>query len=66
MSQRLPSPLATMTMTGFWTGDCGATDFEFGPNPATKIYHNNHDGMFTDIGASLIGTWYGSVEWGDL
>jgi hypothetical protein len=43
----------------------GSADFWFGSNPTTRIYHNNNDGTFTDIGANLIGTWFGSLEWGD-
>jgi hypothetical protein len=31
----------------------------------TRIYHNNHDGTFTDIGASLPGVYYCSLAWGD-
>jgi hypothetical protein len=43
----------------------GGDDFTTGSNPTTKIYHNNGDGTFTDIGAKLIGTWFGSLDWGD-
>jgi len=42
----------------------GAQDFTFGSNPTTKIYRNV-DGTFNDIGANLVGTWFGSLEWGD-
>jgi predicted nucleotidyltransferase len=34
-------------------------------DPATKIYRNDGGGVFTDIGASLIGVLHGSVAWGD-
>jgi hypothetical protein len=43
----------------------GGHDLYLGTNPITKIYHNNGNGTFTDIGANLIGTWWGSLEWGD-
>jgi len=43
----------------------GSDDFTTGSNPTTKIYHNNGDGTFTDIGAKLAGTWFGSLDWGD-
>jgi hypothetical protein len=43
----------------------GSDDFFTGSNPTTKIYHNNGDGTFTDIGAKLVGTWFGSLDWGD-
>jgi hypothetical protein len=42
----------------------GADDFITGNNPRTKIYHNDH-GSFSDIGAVLVGTWFGSLSWGD-
>jgi len=44
----------------------GADDFTTGSNPTTRIYHNNGDGTFTDIGAKLVGTWFGSLDWGDF
>ena len=31
----------------------------------TKIYHNNGDGTFSDINASLAGVYQSSVAWGD-
>jgi beta-glucosidase len=31
----------------------------------TKIYRNNSNGTFTDIGAGLIGAYYGSLAWSD-
>src|SRR5690606_10590975 len=37
-------------------------------NPRSRlapVYHNNHDGTFTDIGAGLTGVQEGSVDWGD-
>ncbi len=43
----------------------GGDDFMTGANPKTKIYHNNGNLTFTDIGASLTGTWFGSLDWGD-
>ncbi len=43
----------------------GGHDLYLGTNPTTRVYHNNGDGTFTDIGANLVGTWWGSVEWGD-
>ncbi len=33
--------------------------------PIAKIYHNDGDGAFHDIGADLIGRFGGSVSWGD-
>jgi hypothetical protein len=30
-----------------------------------KVYRNNGDGTFTDIGASLTGVFWGAVAWGD-
>jgi len=43
----------------------GGDDFYTGANPKTKIYHNNGNLTFTDIGATLTGTWFGSLDWGD-
>jgi hypothetical protein len=43
----------------------GAEDFTTGSNPTTKIYHNDGNGKFSDIGAMLEGTWFGSLDWGD-
>ena len=43
----------------------GGDDFSTGANPKTKIYHNNGNLTFTDIGAKLTGTWFGSLSWGD-
>ncbi len=43
----------------------GGDDFSTGANPKTKIYHNNGNLTFTDIGANLTGTWFGSLSWGD-
>ena len=31
----------------------------------TRIYRNNGDGTFTDIGVSLPGVYYGNMAWGD-
>jgi len=44
----------------------GGDDFGTGSNPTTKIYHNEGDGKFLDIGADLEGTWFGSLDWGDF
>ena len=33
--------------------------------PASKIYHNNGNGTFTDSGISLLGLYYGTAVWGD-
>ena len=33
--------------------------------PETHIYRND-DGVFTDIGADLFGSYYGTVRWGDF
>jgi hypothetical protein len=44
----------------------GADDFTTGSNPTTKIYHNDGSGKFSDIGAVLEGTWFGSLDWGDF
>ncbi len=44
----------------------GGDDFYTGANPKTKIYHNNGNLTFTDIGAQLTGTWFGSLNWGDF
>jgi hypothetical protein len=44
----------------------GADDFTTGSNPTTKIYHNDGNGIFSDIGAVLEGTWFGSLDWGDF
>jgi hypothetical protein len=35
------------------------------PNSIAKVYHNNSNGTFTDIGAGLTGVEYSSVAWGD-
>ena len=43
----------------------GGEDFFTGANMTTKIYHNNGDSTFTDTGAKLVGTWFGSLDWGD-
>jgi hypothetical protein len=43
----------------------GGEDFFSGANMTTKIYRNNGDSTFTDTGAKLIGTWFGSLDWGD-
>jgi hypothetical protein len=43
----------------------GGDDFGTGANPTTKIYHNELGKNFVDIGAKLVGTWFGSLEWGD-
>jgi FG-GAP-like repeat/Secretion system C-terminal sorting domain len=32
----------------------------------TKIFRNEGNGVFTDIHADIPGTWWGSVEWGDV
>jgi T5SS/PEP-CTERM-associated repeat protein len=40
---------------------CGNT----GTGYITRIYRNNGDGTFTDIGAGLTGVYWGSVAWGD-
>ena len=32
---------------------------------STRIFRNNGNFVFTDIGANLIGLWWGSVAWGD-
>ncbi|HEY6191462.1 MAG TPA: FG-GAP-like repeat-containing protein [Bacteroidota bacterium] len=42
----------------------GADEFYAGSNPRTKIYRNDN-GTFVDIGANLVGTWFGSLAWGD-
>lgn len=34
--------------------------------PGTRIYQNNGNDTFTDIGAGLTGVFYGSVAWGDV
>lgn len=43
----------------------GGENFSTGANMTTKIYHNNGDSTFTDTGAKLVGTWFGSLDWGD-
>ena len=43
----------------------GGEHFYTGTNMTTKIYHNNGDSTFTDTGAKLVGTWFGSLDWGD-
>jgi hypothetical protein len=40
------------------TGDTGSTYI-------ARVYHNNGDGTFSDIGAGLTGVYDGSVAWGD-
>lgn len=35
-------------------------------HPSTRIYHNEGDGIFTDINASLVGLERSRVIWGDL
>ena len=40
---------------------CGYT----GTDVITKIYRNNGDGTFTDIGAGLLGVYSGAVKWVD-
>ncbi len=32
----------------------------------TKIFRNDGNGVFTDLGIDLPGTWWGSVAWGDF
>ncbi|MCL4180342.1 MAG: VCBS repeat-containing protein [Verrucomicrobia bacterium] len=39
----------------------GNTGFEI----VSRVYHNNRDGTFTDVGARLIPTWLGAAAWGD-
>jgi len=34
-------------------------------SPLSRIYHNNGNGTFTDIGAGLTPVTWGSVAWGD-
>jgi uncharacterized repeat protein (TIGR01451 family) len=34
-------------------------------NPLSKVYCNDGNGSFTDIGAALTAVWYSSVAWGD-
>ena len=41
------------------TGEQGFLD------PVSKVYHNNGDGTFSDIGAGLTGVEFSSVAWGD-
>jgi hypothetical protein len=38
----------------------------FGDSTEARIYHNNQDGTFSDIGAVLSGGWDGSIAWGDF
>ncbi|HSH04347.1 MAG TPA: FG-GAP-like repeat-containing protein [Anaerolineae bacterium] len=40
------------------------TGYTDGGIRVANVYQNN-DGIFTDIGAGLIGLWYSSVAWGD-
>jgi hypothetical protein len=42
---------------------CGLTTSNV---PVTRIYHNNGDGTFTDIGAGLLGVYAGELAWGDF
>jgi hypothetical protein len=35
-------------------------------DPVTRIYRNDGNGSFVDIGADLAGSYYGTVKWGDL
>ncbi len=41
------------------TGEQGFLD------PVSKVYHNNGDGTFTDIGAGLTGVEFSAAAWGD-
>jgi len=34
--------------------------------PSARIYHNQHDGTFSDIQAGLIGTYYSATAWADF
>lgn len=43
---------------------CGRINL--GGAAATRVYQNNHDGTFADIGAGLPGIWLGQAVWGDL
>jgi predicted nucleotidyltransferase len=42
------------------------TGFTASPNRASKVYHNNGNGTFTDIAAGLTPVSYSSVDWGDI
>ncbi len=42
----------------------GCEDWWYATNPTTKIYRNNK-GSFEDLNADIIGTWFGSLAWGD-
>jgi hypothetical protein len=35
-------------------------------NPQAQIYRNDGSGKFTDIGADLAGSYYGTIRWGDF
>ncbi len=46
--------------------DLAISGWHDGSTNITQIYHNDGGGVFTDIGADLPGTWWGSVAWGDV
>ncbi|WP_159442318.1 MBG domain-containing protein [Chitinophaga niabensis] len=41
------------------------TGYDNGFDVVSKIYHNNGNGTFTDIGSTIPGVHHGSVAWGD-
>ena len=50
-----------LAISGYTGWDSGYTYI----TSLTRIYKNNGDGTFTDIGAGLPGVWDGSLAWGD-
>jgi hypothetical protein len=46
--------------------DLAINGWHSGSTNMTKIFRNDGNGVFTDIGADLPGTWWGSVAWGDF
>ena len=57
-------PLANCVACGDYDND-GRPDIAISTEDTTKIYHNDGNGKFSDIGVNLAGVKYGSLAWGD-
>ncbi|MBI2925529.1 MAG: VCBS repeat-containing protein [Verrucomicrobia bacterium] len=71
VSAELPGVELSAVMCGDYDND-GRLDFALAGGTfgilrnISRIYHNNGDGTFTDIGAGLPGVLQGAVAWGDF